>query len=76
MAIPSFIFVELFQWFLPIGLGFAAGAMGWLVFNELLPEAMTETKSLTAVLTVLTVSIVLMAAFQFVLLDLWFGHVH
>src|SRR3990172_8520048 len=37
--IPAALAVAFFQPLVPIGLGFAAGAMGFLVFSEMIPEA-------------------------------------
>lgn len=63
MAVPSFMFVEAFEPFLPFGLGFAGGAMIWMVFSEIIPEANegTQTKHIGAIVTV---SIIAMVLFQ------------
>jgi zinc transporter, ZIP family len=63
MAVPAFLFVELFRPLLPYGLGFAAGAMIWMVFSELVPDALEETSS-NLIAVVITASVVAMVAFQ------------
>jgi zinc transporter ZupT len=63
MAVPAFIFVASFKLLLPIGLGFAAGAMIWIVFSEILPESLEEASgNLVAVMA--TLSVLAMVAFQ------------
>lgn len=39
LAAPSFLFVSAFHSVLPAGLGFAAGAMGWLALTKLAPAS-------------------------------------
>lgn len=63
LAVPAFWFVELFQTALPYGLGFAAGAMAFLVLQELLPEAYRHGAA-SAVALLVSISLVLMVLFQ------------
>ena len=44
VALPSFLFVDSFFQLLPLALGFAAGCMLWMVFAELLPDALNDAK--------------------------------
>ena len=67
MAVPAFVFVETFEPFLPAGLGFAAGAMLWMVAAELLPEAVREAPA-RRVVTVGAASACAMVALQAALL--------
>lgn len=66
MAVPAFIFVETFGALLPYGLGFAAGAMVWMVFAELLPDARKDASN-GVILVMLALSAVFMMAFQLLL---------
>ncbi len=55
MAVPAFLFVEAFRPALPYGIGFAAGAMIFMVLVELLPEAYEDApKPIVALLVSLT----------------------
>lgn len=42
LAVPAFLAVEAFRPLLGAGLGFAAGAMLWMSFRELVPEALED----------------------------------
>ena len=63
LAVPAFLFVEAFAGVLPAALGFAAGAMVWMVARELLPEAL-EQAPVTRVAATAAAAFAAMLAFQ------------
>ncbi|MGF1475583.1 MAG: ZIP family metal transporter [Geminicoccaceae bacterium] len=67
LAVPAFTFVLLFKPILPVGLGLAAGAMIWMVFSELIPEAVEEAGGQSSAFMV-TASFIAMLAVQELLL--------
>jgi zinc transporter ZupT len=48
MAIPAYLLVEWFEPMLPVGLGFAGGAMIWMVAAQLVPDALRNAAPLPA----------------------------
>jgi len=67
LAVPAFLFVDAFEGVLPAALGFAAGAMVWMVARELLPEALAQTSGRAVAATAIA-SFAAMIAFQAILL--------
>jgi zinc transporter ZupT len=64
LAVPAFLFVLVFRPLLPVGLGLAAGAMLWMVFKELLPEALEDQPG-AVVYPTMALAVGAMLAFQF-----------
>ncbi|MFP5353308.1 MAG: ZIP family metal transporter [Actinomycetota bacterium] len=63
-AVPAFLAVSAFEPLLPAGLGFAGGAMTWMVVTHLLPDAL-EAGSRQAGLVAMALSATAMIAFEF-----------
>jgi zinc transporter ZupT len=66
MAVPAFLFTQQFAFVFPIGLGVAAGAMGLVVIEELIPEAL-EFLPQTRVYSTVFLSMFCMGTIQFLL---------
>jgi zinc transporter ZupT len=64
VAVPSYLLVMWFRPVLPVGLGLAGGAMLWMVFHELIPEAKSSirTPSVVALVAVGTAGMFLFQA--------------
>ena len=67
LAVPAFLFVDAFEGVLPAALGFAAGAMIWMVARDVLPEALEQAPRRVVAATAV-VSFAAMVAFQAILL--------
>lgn len=67
LAVPAYLAVRVFEPVLAAGLGFAAGAMAWMVFAQLLPGSLAGGSRAVA-LGVLSVSTALMILLEVVLL--------
>jgi zinc transporter ZupT len=63
MAVPAFLFVEAFAPALPYGIGFAAGAMVFMVMLEILPQAYGKG-SAREIGAITTLSMIAMILFQ------------
>ncbi len=67
MAAPAYLFVRWFEPLLPVGLGLAAGAMIWMVFAEIIPDANKEVSPQTTAVAVV-LAMATMLAFQYLVL--------
>jgi len=65
-AVPAYIFITYFKQYLPIGLGFAAGAMFWLVFADIVPESQENIKKEKSA-TIIVMALIAMLYLQYIL---------
>ena len=68
MAVPAFVFVDFFRAVLPVGLGFAAGAMLWMVVRQLMPDAVRDA-STPAVASTVAAGVGVMVLLQVIVLS-------
>ena len=68
VALPAFAFVAFFDGLLPLGLGFAGGAMLWMVVARVVPDAL-RASSRRAVVGALAGSTVAMLALEWLMLS-------
>lgn len=64
LAVPSFLLVEVFEPFLPIGMGLAAGAMVWICFSELLPEPFQNQRKIYVIGAILVGMLIMLGLQQ------------
>jgi zinc transporter ZupT len=67
VAVPAFLFVAFFDGLVPAGLGFAGGAMLWMVAAQVVPDAV-RTSSRRSVALALAGSTAAMLALEALLL--------
>lgn len=70
MAVPAYLFVKTFEPLLPVGLGLAAGAMIWMIFAELVPDALENSSSQSVGISVV-LALTALWSFQHFALGQW-----
>jgi len=65
-AVPAYLFITYFKQYLPVGLGFAAGAMFWVVFADIVPESQENIDKEKAA-TIIVLALIGMLYFQYIL---------
>ncbi len=65
-AVPAYMFVSTMKSYMPIGLGFAAGAMFWVVFSDIVPESQ-ENISRSNAATIIVLGMIAMLYLQYIL---------
>ncbi len=63
-ALPAYIFISSLRSYVPFGLGFAAGAMLWILFSDIVPESQEYLSEKTSA-TIISFGTIAMLLFQF-----------